>query len=151
MLEYLNGTCNLALTLKGDEAQIIKWSIDVSHQVHPDMRSHTGSTMTMGSGGVINNSVKQKLNTRSSTESELVSINDVMPQILWTNHFLKEQGYGINDTIVYQDNKSPILLAKNGQLSSGKRTKHIKARYFLSKIAKTEASSMFSFVQPKIW
>ena len=56
-----------------------------------------------------------------------------MPQILWTNYFLVEQGYNIRDTIIYQDNKSAILLEKNGRLSSSKRTKHIKARYFFVK------------------
>ena len=31
---------------------------------------------------------------------------------------------------MYQDNKSAILLEKNGKLSSSKRTKHINVRYF---------------------
>ena len=35
--------------------------------------------------------------------------------------------------IIYQDNKSTILLAINGRSSSSKRTKHIKHRYFLIK------------------
>ena len=35
-----------------------------------------------------------------------------------------------SDTIVYQDNKSAILLEKNGKASSSKRTKHMNIRYF---------------------
>ena len=46
------------------------------------------------------------------------------------NYFLDAQGYGYSHTIVYQDNKSAILLEKNGKASSGKRTKHINIRYF---------------------
>ena len=57
----------------------------------------------------------------------------MMPQVLWTNNFIGEQGYSIQDTAIYQDNKSAILLEKNGRLSSGKRTKHIEARYFFIK------------------
>jgi hypothetical protein len=53
-----------------------------------------------------------------------------MPQILWTQNFLNAQGYGVKNTIVHQDNKSTILLAENGKLSSSKRTRHINIRYF---------------------
>ena len=36
----------------------------------------------------------------------------------------------MSDNILYQDNKSAILLEKNGKSSSSKRTKHINVRYF---------------------
>ncbi len=70
------------------------------------------------------------MNTRSSTESELVGVDDCMSSILWTRHFLEAQGYKVKENIVYQDNQSAILLEKNGKASSGKRTKHIHVRYF---------------------
>ena len=54
--------------------------------------------------GLINTSTKQKLNTRSSTETELVAADNFMPIILWTNYFLEAQGYGHQDTILFQDN-----------------------------------------------
>ena len=75
-------------------------------------------------------STKQKLNTRSSTESEVVGVDDFMPLILWTKNFLDAQGYSIKHNIIFQDNKSAILLEANGKASSGKRTKHINIRYF---------------------
>ena len=68
---------------------------------------------------------KQKLNTKSSTEAELVGIDDVMPQILWTRYFLMGQGFNVTDNILYQENKSTIKLATNGRVSSGKRTRHV--------------------------
>ena len=34
---------------------------------------------------------------------------------------------------MYQDNRSTMLLETNGRVSSGKRTKHIKARYYMVK------------------
>jgi hypothetical protein len=73
----------------------------------------------------INTSTKQKINTRSSTETELVAADGFMPIILCTNYFLKAQGYGHQDTILYQDNQSTILLKKNGRKLSSKRTKHL--------------------------
>jgi hypothetical protein len=76
-------------------------------------------------------STKQKLNTRSSTETEIVGADDfVMPAICWTRYFMEAQGYQVNDNVLFQDNKSAILLEKNGKASSSKRTKHISIRYF---------------------
>ena len=44
--------------------------------------------------------------------------------------FLEVQRYNPEKTIVYQDNKSTISLAKNGKFSSSKRTKHIHMQYY---------------------
>jgi hypothetical protein len=53
-----------------------------------------------------------------------------MPIILWTNYFLEAQGYSHQDTILYQDNQSAILLEKNSRKSSSKRTKHLNCRFY---------------------
>jgi hypothetical protein len=45
-----------------------------------------------GEGAVQSISRKQKLNSKSSTESELVGADDVSIMILWTKLFLEEQG-----------------------------------------------------------
>ncbi len=71
--------------------------------------------MSMGKGSIYSTSVRQKLTTKSSTEAELVGVDNVMPMVLWTRQFLEGQGYTINDNIVYQDNQSAMLLEKNGQ------------------------------------
>ena len=84
----------------------------------------------MGRGFPIAGSSKQKLNTRSSTETELVAVDDLMPDVLWSRLFLEGQGVVIKRNVVYQDNQAAILLEKNGKSSSGKRTKHINSRYF---------------------
>jgi hypothetical protein len=89
--------------------------------------------MSLGQGATIGFSRKQKLNVRSSCEGELVGVDDAMAWILWCKYFIEEQGYTVKQNILYQDNKSTILLATNRRWSSSKRTKHIKSRYFLSK------------------
>jgi hypothetical protein len=76
--------------------------------------------MSLGQGVIYGTSKRQKLNTKSSTEAELVGADDVMPQMLWTLYFLEAQGYKINNNVLYQDNKSAILLESNGRGSSGK-------------------------------
>ena len=47
-----------------------------------------GATMTMGRGAIQSISRKQKLNTRSSTEAELVAVDDMSVMILWTKLFV---------------------------------------------------------------
>ena len=130
LIEYLRATKDLPLILGADNTGVMEWFVDASFAVHPNMRGHTGGGLTLGRGFPIVNSTKQKLNTRSSTESELVGVDDMMPTILWARYFLKAQGYDVTDNIIYQDNQSAILLEKNGKASSSKRTKHIAVRYF---------------------
>ena len=43
---------------------------------------------------------------------------------------MKEQGYELEKSILFQDNKSAILLEKNGQRSAGKRSRALNVRYF---------------------
>ena len=86
--------------------------------------------MTMGEGCMQSMSRKQKLNSRSSTEAELIGVDDAITQVLWTRLFMEEQGYPIEENIVFQDNTSCILLAKNGRQSAGKRSRAINIRYF---------------------
>ncbi len=40
------------------------------------------------------------------------------------------QGYGVTENLLLQDNKSSMLLERNGKASSGKRTWHINIHYF---------------------
>jgi hypothetical protein len=105
VLKYLNGTQHLKLTLSADSLSILHWYIDASHQTHDDCRGHTSAIFTFGTGAVTSSSNKHKLNTKSSTESKLVAMYD-------------------------QDNMSTLSLEKNGRISSSKRTKHIKNKYF---------------------
>jgi hypothetical protein len=130
LMKYIRGTKTLPLILSARGSRILKWWIDGSFAVHPNMRGHTGGKLLMGRGFPIVNSTKQKLNTRSSTQTEIVGVDDCMPAICWTRYFMESQGYGIQENIVYQDNKSTILMERNGKASSSKRTKHINIRYY---------------------
>ncbi|EJK60825.1 hypothetical protein THAOC_18763, partial [Thalassiosira oceanica] len=130
VLQYLKGTRHMKLTISVDSLNILNWWVDASYNIHEDCKGHTGLILSMGKGGVASGSWKQKINVRSSTEGELVGLDDCLPLILWGKYFLEAQGYTVDHNIVRQDNQSTLLLARNGKLSSGKRTKHIKARYF---------------------
>ena len=124
MLGFLKRTQDDIPHLKADSLNIIKWSLDASFAVHPDMRSHTGAIMSLGSGAIQSISTKQKINTRSSTEAELVSFDDIINKVMWTKLFMEAQGYYIERNMVYRDNQSAMKLELNGKASSSKRTRH---------------------------
>jgi hypothetical protein len=130
LLKYLNGSRDDKLHLRADSVNVIKWYVDASFAVHPDFKSHTGAVMTMGNGAIQSMSRKQRLNTKSSTEAELVGADDSSTLVLWTKLFLEAQGHTIKQNILYQDNKSAILLEENGKKSSSKRTRALNIRYF---------------------
>ena len=73
---------------------------------------------------------KQKLNVKSSTEGETVGASDYLPNMIWARMFLEEQGFALEENILYQDNQSAMKLELNGRMSSGKKTKHMDNRYF---------------------
>ena len=87
------------MILGAEGLRVLSWYVDASFAVHPDMRGHTGGALTLGRGFPLVKSTKQKLNTRSSTESELVAVDVLIPQILWARLFMTEQGIEVRDNI----------------------------------------------------
>ena len=108
--------------------------MDAAYSVHDDCKGHTGCLLTLGKGSLHTVSCKQKINSKISTEAELIAVDECIPHILRIRHFLLEQGYNAANTVtILQDNQSAILLEQNGILSSRKGIKHINVRYFFVK------------------
>jgi hypothetical protein len=116
-----------------DDLSLLKWYVDALHNTHWDCKGHGGAMFTMRKGATSSYSRKIKLNTRSSTETELVASDMYMPEMLWSLYFIQAQGYESECVGLYQDNISKQLLIKNGKFSSGRKTKHIKAKFFFIK------------------
>jgi hypothetical protein len=74
---------DLKLTLEVNPNRVVEWWKDASFAVHPDMKGHTRAMMTMGKGAMHTISTKQKINTKSLTESELVGVDDSMLMVRW--------------------------------------------------------------------
>ena len=125
VIRYLRGTQELHLILSAVSLNEIYWSIDGSYGSHTDMRGHTGACCTLGKGAVYTASTKQKLNAISSTETELIALHDILRQVIWTRYFMEAQGHEIKKNIVYQDNTSTMIMAKNGRSFLGKRNQAI--------------------------
>ena len=110
LFNYVIGTKDLPLIISAYKSGMIKWYIDGSYVVRPNMRVHTGRGLTMGRGFPISALSKHNINTTSSIESEIIGVDQLMSLVLWIRLFLEYQGYEVADNIIYQDNKSTILL-----------------------------------------
>jgi hypothetical protein len=133
-MNFLKATKDVIATMSADNSNSIKWYVNASFAssfaVHKDMRSHTGATMTLGSGVICSISTKQKINTRTSTEAKLVGVDDVISKVLLTKLFIEAQNIKVNTNVFYQDNTRSMKLEENGKASSGKCTRHFNIKYF---------------------
>ena len=57
-----------------------------------------------GRVAVYSSSSKQKINTKKSTETELVRESNALPQVLWTQYLIENWGYNIKDNEFNQVN-----------------------------------------------
>ena len=130
ILEYLKGTENLSLTLGADTLDVIHTWVDAAHGVHCDARGHTGGLISFGRGTIANKSIKQKLNSKSSTETELIGTSDYLPDAINAKYFLEGQGQHVKGINYYRDNQSCMKMERNGKASAGTKSRHIHNRYF---------------------
>jgi len=114
VLGYLKETINFELVISCEELRNLTWYIDGSYAVYDDMKGQSGSLLMIGKNAVLSQSNKQKVNTRSSTETELIAVDDTLPTIQWASLFMKDQGYDL-ETVIKEDNRSTVLLMKNGR------------------------------------
>ena len=133
ILGHLKHTINDALTLEANGKGILCWYADASFAIHHDMKSHTGSIFALGKGAISSSSTKQKINARSTTESELIGVDDKIAKIIWSKKFIDHQGFKITSCMIFQDNASTTKLLENGRHSTGKRTRHFDIRLFHAK------------------
>ena len=73
--------------------RLITW-VDAAFATHVNERSHTGGTMSFGVVVIHPKSSKQKLNTKSSTEAELVDVSEYLPYHIWVDiqyFFIKDR------------------------------------------------------------
>ena len=139
-MQYLRATIHLSLIVGSDGSGNLVWSIDASFTVHTDMKGHSGYCLSLGIGSPVSGSSTQKVNTQSTTESELVAVDDAIGYMEWTSLYSKDQvkdypnehplkKLGIKN-IVIQDKTSSIKLVKGGRRVCGSRARGIRIRYF---------------------
>ena len=93
MMQSIRATQDDYLTLSANSLHTVGWWVDASYAVHPDMSSHTGGTVSLRTSLLYGTLRKHQMNTKSSTQAEIVLADDVLPQMLWTLYFIEAQGY----------------------------------------------------------
>jgi len=133
LLQYLNGMLDMPFIVGADNLKSLKSWVDAVYTVHNDMKSHTGGGVSLGRGVLMCKSSKQKLNTKSLMEAEVVGASDYLPNTIWAKMFLASQGYVLLENIFAQDNQSAMHLKQNSWASTGQKSCHIDIQYFFIK------------------
>jgi hypothetical protein len=127
VVRYLEGTLDRGLVFSGDVELTPKVYADASHSIHHDGKGHAGIFITLGSAPVLSRCFKIKLTTRSTSESELYTLEEASTYTEWYLLLLRGLGIKTNQPMpIYQDNKSTIIMAMVG--GHFQRTKHFLVR-----------------------
>ena len=96
LISFLHQTINDVRIIGADDLLKMQTFIDSLHAVHEDMKGHTGGTITFGTGVVSVKSSKQKMNSRSSNETEVIGNSEYLPFNIWFQYFMEAQGYTLD-------------------------------------------------------
>jgi hypothetical protein len=133
-LQFLNQTIDdVRIIAAADLCKLYTWVDASCYAIHHDMRGHTGGAMSFGTGIIHGKASKQRLNTKSSTETEVVRASNYLPYNMWMQHFMEAQGYTLDENMYYQDNQSAMCMEKNGRNLCTGNSRHIHIRFFASK------------------
>jgi len=125
---YLSGTIYKGIVLGANNTNLSTMA-DVSFAIHKDGKSHTGALLFLDTSIISAKSVKQKLVTLSSTESELVGITEGLKEAQPIHKLMEElKLLSGKPMTVFQDNKSTMRIANRGEGYDGK-SRHMRVRY----------------------
>lgn len=81
-MKYLQYTRYLPLTLQAVGKSFVIW-VASSHAFYADTRGYVGVYASMGKGAVMSSANRTKLNTPSSTETEIIGVREKLPKYIW--------------------------------------------------------------------
>jgi hypothetical protein len=128
VLKYLGATVEEKMRFKTRVPFKPKIYADASHHLYDTGHGQAGMIITNGSAPVCHRSAKLKMITRSSSESELCSLEDASTYAIWYKSLLEDMGVVTGPIEILQDNKSTIIMATQGL--NFRHNKHIMARKF---------------------
>jgi hypothetical protein len=126
IIRYLNGSQNYGIHVNCADLEMYA-HCDASYGAHMDGKGHTGFIISLGKSlsYLHGRSCKQKVGSTSSTDSEIIAAKSCCQMIQWLRNILKELDIEtVKPTILYQDNKSAIIVYTSDK-SSYKRVKHM--------------------------
>ena len=139
VLRYIAGTIDTGLVFQPTTGDIAATVLaDASHVSHMDGSGHGGIIIMLNNCLVYARSWKINFITRSSSETELVVLEEASAFAVWIRLLLDELQVKLKPITIFQDNMSTIIMATKG--GSFKRTKHLlcKHSYVRERIANKE-------------
>lgn len=130
MMCFIKQTINDVRIIGADSLIDMLTMVDSAHAVHENMRGHTGGLITFGTGVVDQKSSTQKMNARSSTDTEQIGTSEYLPKNIYFSMFFEHQGYKLRTNYLCKDNSSEIKLIKNGSDSATWNSKHVPVKHF---------------------
>ena len=103
-MRYIVSTIDLLLYLGMDDCGKMVNFINASFAYRNDFKSQTGGCSTFGTSMFSSDSKKQKINTKSSTEAEVVSLANRLLQVVHHQLFMEAQGCTLYSNVLLQDN-----------------------------------------------
>ncbi len=131
IFKYINNTRDYGITFKSsNDIKLVCW-VDASHIHYSDGKGHFGYCFSLGEddGCFYARSQKMKIVTPAgSTETEYVALYEATTEIVFLRSLLDEMGFPQRKpTVVFEDNKSTIAMAKGG--GDFHKQKHILVKY----------------------
>lgn len=129
VFHYIKGTAHLGLLLQPDSSHMLHVFNDADWASCPDDRRSTSAyCVFLGSNLISWSSSKQKVVSRSSTESEYRALANGAAKASWVQSLLAKLHLPLHHlSLLYCDNMSTLHLALNPVLHA--RTKHVELDY----------------------
>lgn len=126
ILRYLKGTVTLRLVYRSTNRTTLSVFTDADWANSQDRKSVSGISIFHDGNLIQWRSKKQNCITLSSTEAELVAVNEGLKEGIWIQSILRDMNllYNLN---LFSDNQSCINISHHQGVQS--RTKHIDVRY----------------------
>jgi hypothetical protein len=119
IVAYVESTKGISMIFSSSADLLPVVYADASHLLHQDAKGHGGIILSLGSAPIMTKSYKLKINSKSSTESELVVLESACSYANWWFTLLKELNIMSTESIkIYQDNMSAIAMVKNSNFSN---------------------------------
>ena len=128
IFQYLRYSNNLGINI--DKSKEFKLSGYADASFASDItnrRSITGYVFFIDSTPISWRSIKQKLTSKSTMESELYALEEAVSECIWLRFILNELGYKQKTTTIFQDNQATIKFSNNQHRNS--RNKHIDIKH----------------------
>jgi len=133
VMVYLYQTKEFGMVFKDGAWEFLVY-IDASFNCYENGRGHSGILMFLDrvSAAILAKSLKQQTVSGSSTQAELISLNEGVLHVMWLEGILSEllPGVQIKPIKVYNDNTSMISLAKQPVVNRQGRSKFMNRALF---------------------